>query len=132
MKQQIAIMFALSAGAACPASADVEYKLSVDALATQPGTEVGELVGFEFDDRTWAVKGVEESDRPLPHPSWSETQTHAPRFRCEPAGGCHTSYLVQQPYRPNWLDEVAWPRTRQWFHRHEQMEFNFGGIVMTR
>lgn len=109
------------------AGGDVDYQLDAKSFAATEEIAGTLRTPIEFKDRAWAVPGVEESDIRLDRSeNTGYLRSHRlQRIRLEREGTCDG---------PSWLDDVAWPRTRQMFHRayYEEQIFCFGGIALQR
>jgi hypothetical protein len=106
------------------AGGDVGYELDTMKLEMADKQNSTQPTALEFKDRTWATPGVEESDYPLERSSKFDF---------------HTSQRLRLVFKgedegPSWLDDVAWPRTRQLFHpKYDNRQvFCFGGIALQR
>jgi hypothetical protein len=87
-----------------------------------------ELTGIEIRDRVWAAPGIEEAYGPLEPPRKFDFSAKQ-RFRIEGRGSLP----------PQWLDDAAWPRTRELWglgisntYYDLRMQFTFGGITLQR
>lgn len=107
---------------------DVGYRLETHCFTAIDEPKVGELSSIEIKDRVWAAPGIEDSFRQLEPPRIFDFQAKQ-RFRIEGPGGSP----------PDWLDDVAWPRTRELWglgrsdvDGDPRMEFTFGGITLQR
>ena len=102
------------------AGGNVGYQLDAAKLeADAPSIDL--QVGVPLKDREWVTPGIEESDYPLDQPCAFDFC--GPRkFRLVAEG---------MSEGPSWLDDVAWPRTRQMFRPTCEV-FSFGGIALQR
>src|SRR4051794_19877705 len=89
---------------------DVGYELSTDDLASIDPTQSMEPAKITFVNRTWAASGIEQADRVLLPPQKFGARKPV-TFRIE-VGEVRGS---SDDTRPQWLDEVAWPRTRDMY-----------------
>ncbi len=116
------VLVVLSIAAPRALAGDVAYQLETTAVnaAIVRGSVTPNVI--EVRDRIWEVGGVEDSQQVLEDPKKFGSLT-AQQFRTG----------------PTWLDEVAWPRTRELFGiRYSQGEtdnrqiFYIGGIGIQR
>jgi hypothetical protein len=98
-------------------AADVGYQLDVKAIAASDGIQAAPVLPIEFEERVWTASGVEQATEHLPLiPPFVDRWD----FRTESADQV-----------PSWLDDVAWPLTRQLFHRSNG-PYCFGGVTCQR
>ena len=104
------------------AGGNVDYQLDAAKLAAADAPSIDSPAGAPLKDREWVTPGVEESDCPL-------EQACASDF-----GGPRKFRLVAEGTSegPSWLDDVAWPRTRQMFRPSYDGPQIYGGIVFQR
>jgi hypothetical protein len=90
----------------------------------------------------WAAPGVEQATEELSPPKKFDG-TAPKRLQLEAAEGCRDADLLRtiddMNGGPEWLDEVAWPRTRDlfglgrpWYRTDDRQVFMFGGIALQR
>lgn len=116
------ILVSLFIAASRALAGDVAYQLETTTVnaAIVRGSVTPNVI--EVLDRIWEVGGVEDSQQVLEAPKKFESLT-AQQFRTG----------------PTWLDEVAWPRTRELFgiryspgESDSRQVFYFGGIALQR
>jgi hypothetical protein len=97
-------------------SSDVAYKLDESTFARPEASISIHPCEFTIVDRTWAAPGVEQSSQDLLPPIKFDFDA-APRIRIVHDAVCtDTSLRLDHPHlqvRPEWLDDVAWPLTRE-------------------
>lgn len=99
------ILVVLSIAAPRALAGDVAYQLETAALDACDATQASQSTMIELVDRVWAVPGVEESQEPI-EPVRTFDFLTARRFQIDCDG-------------PEWLDSIAWPRTRELLHRND-------------
>lgn len=118
---------------------DVGYQLDAKPLAAAEESNVEEPFAIEFKERVWSVPGIEQTSKDLLPPKKFDFK--APKqFYLEAADACrtNTSYLISGG--PEWLDDVAWPLTRELYGLGRppyegvtrDAVFTFGGIGLQR
>jgi hypothetical protein len=102
-------------------ASDVGYELETESLKSVQEQSDGETPRIQLQDRVWAAPGVEQAHSKLPPRRTFGFQSEQ-RFRIEgmPGDG------------PEWVDDIAWPRTRELFGRSIEEPFYCGGIVLAR
>jgi hypothetical protein len=115
-------------------AADIEYKLKDLAIEKVNEQEQAKPLTIAFKDRVWAAPGIEQANAELAPPRAFDFK--GPRqIWIESAHGCGR---VMQSEGPQWLDEVAWPRTREMYYlgfssvHDNRKEFTFGGAPLQR
>jgi hypothetical protein len=144
MQTQLAsIVLAMQLTAGIAYSADVDYQIQADSLAPLENPKSAEPLTIAFVDRVWATPGVEQTSKDLLPPVKIDIE-HPPRFRgiyIEAAEDCRdTGTCRRYPHvGPGWLDEVAWPLTRELYGLgrpydvgDDRTEFQFGLVTLQR
>lgn len=103
------IFVVLSIAAPRALAGDVAYQLETTRFSTHEEPQELRPTTIELTDRVWAVPGIEESQKPL-EPVRTFDFLTARQFRIDGDG-------------PEWLDGIAWPRTRELFHRNDKEFF---------
>jgi hypothetical protein len=121
-------------------ASDVVYKLD-EKIFARPEALISIQPGeFKIADRTWAALGVEQTSQALLLPV-SFDFAAAPRFRIEAADDCtDIGTRLRYPHvGPVWLDDVAWPLTRELYglgraydSGDNRTEYRFGLITLQR
>jgi hypothetical protein len=95
-------------------SADIAYQLETANLATSEPTKMAEPVKLAIVNREWAVPGVEQTSQDL-LPPIKLPYVGTPRVRIEASEDCRVAdTCLRYPHvGPQWLDDVAWPLTRE-------------------
>jgi hypothetical protein len=128
----------LAAQFAC--AADVTYKLDTKGLTADEPTQKAEPAKLTIVNREWAVLGVEQTSQDL-LPPVKFPCTGPPRIHIEASEDCRDiGTCLRYPYLgPEWLDDVAWPLTRELYglgrpaySGDDQQVFMFGGIALQR
>jgi hypothetical protein len=144
MRTQLAsIVLAMQLTAGIAYSAEVDYQFQADSLAALEKPKTAEPLTIAFVDRVWATPGVEQSSENLLPPIKIDFE-NSPRFRgfrieasedCRDVGTC----LRYSRVGLEWLDDVAWPLTRELYHLgrpyyrgDDRTEFTFGLITLQR
>jgi hypothetical protein len=121
-------------------ASDVVYKLDERFVARPEASISIEPGEFKIADRAWAAPGVEQSSKDL-LPPVDFDYTGAPRLRIEAAEECSdTGTRLRYPHvGPEWLDDVAWPLTRELYGLgrpydggDNRTEYTFGLITLQR
>jgi hypothetical protein len=108
-------------------AADVAYQLELtdNAVVDTPRIDRSSI---EIKDRVWTAPGIEEAYGLLETPRTFDFSAKQ-RFRIEGRGSLP----------PQWLDDAAWPRTRELWglgisntYYDLRMQFTFGGITLQR
>lgn len=119
---------------------DVCYKLNADALNAAETNVSLAPPAIVISDRVWAAPGVEQTTEDLLPPVKFDI-TGKPRLRIEASEDCRDiGTLMRYPHvGPQWLDDVAWPLTRQlyglgrpYYDGDDRTEFQFGLITLQR
>jgi hypothetical protein len=120
MKTQIVTwVFATVCLARVGAASDVGFQLETEKLQTFKESTNSESPNVELLDRVWAAPGVEQAYSTLPPARKFGVQSKR-RLRIEGMPGD----------APEWMDDIAWPRTRELFRG--EYPVCFGGIVLAR
>ncbi len=126
-------------------SDDVKYKLNADKLnCTETETSVSlASPAIVISDRVWAAPGVEQSSKELLPPVKIDF-TEPPRIRIVASEDCRdigTRLCYPHPHvGPEWLDDVAWPLTRELYglgwpydgRNNDFNEYRFGLSTLQR
>ena len=126
---------------ATPATAgDVAFNLEITVPATNSEAVSIEPPGISIANREWATPGIEQSTVDLLPPQKFDFAAPRQRFRIEYNSG--RLWIPAAGQGPQWLDDVAWPLTRQLFgagcrdasfgRTICQNEFTFGGVTLQR
>ena len=117
-------------------AADVVYKLECDRLSFTKKPSGFPPTGSALVDREWVAPGIEQSSIDLLPPrkfDFSEPR----RFHLENAPDTPWPHITDGG--PEWLDDVAWPLTRELYGLgrppygcDDKQVFNFGGIALQR
>lgn len=121
---------------------DVDFKLGIKESAAVSESTTIRPPTIVVADRVWAAPGVEQTTNELSPPTKCDF-TIRQRFRIEMAEGCRSAGLnTMRCGGPDWLDDVAWPLTRELYglgqsgevfcQNYCQNEFAFGGIRLQR
>src|SRR4051794_24796240 len=102
------------------AGADVTYQLELQVSASNVDCDAPKLGSIEFQDRTWATPGVEQTTLPLdPARPFDFVRHSQHRLHMDGDG-------------PYWLDDVCFPLTRQLFHTCELLRPYFSPVLCDR
>jgi hypothetical protein len=95
-------------------SADVAYQLNTVIMQASEPSKIVEPAKLAIVNREWAVPGVEQSSQDLLPPA-KFPYTGPPRLRIEASEDCRDAdTCLRYPHvGPQWLDDVAWPLTRE-------------------
>jgi hypothetical protein len=114
---------------------DVGYQLNNTILPTSEEPKISLSFAITLTDRVWAAPGIEQAQCELvPAKEFDFTEPNPSRI-------IHTvrsKWSVRSEDSPQWLDIVAWPRTRELYGLglpsayDDQQEFTFGGITFQR
>jgi len=92
------------------AGGDVEFQLHGDAtISNKIDGSLLEQPAMKLVDREWNAPGIEQAAQPLPPLAQDDQQPNL-RFHLVGDG-------------PYWLDNVAWPRTRELFHAAAEYQY---------
>ena len=119
-------------------AADVGYQLDTKSLTPVDLPQFVEVRPIEFEERVWSAPGVEQTSMELLPPKKFDFQTPKQlriefddRYR---GGG---GYLIGGG--PEWLDDAAWPLTRELYglgrlpyEGDARAVYTFGGIGLQR
>jgi hypothetical protein len=119
-------------------AADVDYQLDMTSLTLGDSPPFDEVRPIEFEERVWSAPGIEQTSQELLPPKKFDFQ--APKqLRIEAADGYRggTGYLISGG--PEWVDDAAWPLTRELYglgrplyEGDTRTVFTFGGIGLQR
>ena len=123
-------------------SDDVSYKLDLNESNNTVTTASLDLPKIAIADRAWAAPGIEEARSELlpPRPFDLGEAKAIERYQIERSVSISGFKVHSQGPRegPQWIDEVAWPRTRELYglgqtcQYDKRKEFSFGGITLQR
>ena len=123
-------------------SAEVACQLDTKSLSANESTKTVEPAPLAIVNREWAIPGVEQTSKDLLPPVKIDIAS-PPRLRfcIESAEDCtDVATCLRYPrVGPEWLDEVAWPLTRELYGLGrpdypycDQQVFWFGGVGLQR
>jgi len=124
-------------------ASDINYQLNNKALVAVEESKLPDSVEVSITDRVWAAPGIEQSNNELLPPRQFDLadvkaaehfQNEHPTIR----GG--RAFCHHDPCEgPQWIDEVAWPRTRElyglgqpYYGGDTRTEYTFGLITLQR
>jgi hypothetical protein len=119
---------------------DVAYRLDTNALTMTYTSAVIRTDSIQFQDRVWAVPGIEQATIELDPPQAFDFKRPA-RIRIERAPGCRDRFGHECAGGPDWLDDVALPRTREMYGLGQRSIYSgwdssqlitFGGLTLQR
>ncbi len=117
-------------------AADVVYKLNADPLVPREEPSISQPAALAIVEREWAAPGVDQSSIDLLPPRKFDF-TAPRRFCLENAPDTPWPHITDGG--PQWLDDAAWPLTRELFGLgrpscacDDTQVFTFGGIALQR
>jgi hypothetical protein len=99
------------------AGGDVSFQLDAQVTVLNVDSESLTRESIEFQDRAWAVPGMEQASQSLPAAkTFNFASNSGPHFRFAGDG-------------PTWLDDVCFPLTRQLFHQCNETNPRFATVL---
>jgi hypothetical protein len=138
----IGLVFVLTLVSRIGFSEEVDYKLLLTSISAFNEQNIDEPFSIAVRDRVWAAPGVEQTTKELLPPRRFDAA--APRrLRFEAAESCRDvgihRMIDAMNGGPEWLDEVAWPLTRELYGLgqppypyDDRQTLTFGGITLQR
>jgi hypothetical protein len=136
MRTQLVVAWAICAIASTSQAADIEYRLNITDLKEVEQAPILQPLSIKLVDRAWSTKGVEQTCRPPEPPRKFEFKVTFP-FCGRPVVALGREW--ENVDGPHWLDNVAWPLTREMFGLGQppsqsdgRNQWSFGAIVLQR